>query len=113
MARDGQEDLDDAVANAVSWDGWKKAADKRTDLGDPQTRDPLEMKGPARALAKAAPLERGALLMAFTGGLPTETRLHRNDRLASPACRWCGAARGTPAHHLRHCAAPHRNADQA
>ena len=44
--------------------------------------------------------------MALTGGLPTEARLHRDDRMANPACRWCGAAQGIAAHRLRLCSAP-------
>ena len=101
IALDGQEDIDDAIGRAVTWNVWQKAADKRSDLGDPATCDPLEMCGPAAALARAGPMDRGPLLMALSGGLPTETRLYRADRLASPACRWCGAAKGIAAHHLR------------
>lgn len=83
------------------------AAHRKNDLGDPNCRNPLETRGPTAALAKAGLADRGALLMALAGGgLPTETRLHRADRLASPACRRCGAARGNPAHHLRHCGVP-------
>ena len=47
----------------------QKAADKMTDLGDAATRDPLQMQGPAAALAQAGPMDRGALLMALSGGL--------------------------------------------
>ena len=59
IARDGQGDLDDAIGRAVSWDGWRMAAHRRNDLGDPDSREPLEMKGPAAALARAGPAERG------------------------------------------------------
>ena len=66
-----------------------RAVDKRQDLGPPGTRDPLALAGPKALLAQAAPMERGAQLMALTGGLPTETRLHRDGRIASPTGRWC------------------------
>ena len=106
MALDGQEDLDDAVGNAMACARCIRAAGKRPDLGDPDRRDPLSLHGPRLALAKADPMTRGALLMALTGGLATESRLHRDGRIADPRCRWCGAANGDAEHHLRKCSNP-------
>ena len=44
--------------------------------------------------------------MTLTGGLATEARLHRDGRIASPACKWCLSPTRDAAHPLRHCLHP-------
>ena len=55
LTLDGQEDLDDAVGNAVAWAGWIRAAEKRQDLGDPDTRAPCLCTGLAAPWQKPTP----------------------------------------------------------
>ena len=104
IALDGQEDLDDVNDQAVTWDGWRKAADEKRLRRSQHPRPSGDERADRGPDTRRAPRQRrvtDGLLGRAAYRNPTPPR-----RFASPACRWCGASQGTAAHHLRHCAAP-------
>ena len=44
-------------------------------------------------------------MLGLCGGMPTEVRLHEEEKLPSPTCRWCELGLGNEEHHIWHCPA--------